>query len=124
MTDFPKAITPEEFAKHFGWSPRKVRQIARDIGACRIVGNRMMLLQEDIDAILEASKPKPKAKPAYLQFAGPSVPHTSYDTLVAMRELDKKKKQQSKVAAQRVTNSTQAALDHLERLQRKRKGPK
>ena len=55
-----EAITPDEFAKHYGWSPRAVRSLARDIGACRIVGNRMVLTAADVDAILEAAKPKPR----------------------------------------------------------------
>jgi hypothetical protein len=52
-------MTPEQFAQHFGWSARKVREIARGLGACRIIGNRMVLIQKDIDAILEASRPCP-----------------------------------------------------------------
>lgn len=53
----PEYMTPDDFAKHFGWSPRRVRDMARKIGACRIVGNRMILIQSDIDALLEATKP-------------------------------------------------------------------
>ncbi|MFQ6186374.1 helix-turn-helix domain-containing protein [Sinorhizobium meliloti] len=56
----PAGRTPEEVAHHFGISPRRVRQMARELGACRIFGNRMFLLPADVEAILEASKPKPK----------------------------------------------------------------
>ncbi|PDT47428.1 hypothetical protein CO661_11830 [Sinorhizobium fredii] len=59
----PAGRTPEEVAHHFGISPRRVRQMARELGACRIFGNRMFLLPTDVEAILEASRPKPK--PAY-----------------------------------------------------------
>ena len=57
--ELPQFTTPEELAGHAGWSERKVREIARKIGACRIVGNRMLLTQTDVDAILEASRPCP-----------------------------------------------------------------
>jgi hypothetical protein len=36
-------ITPEELAEKTGWSPRRVREVARGLGACRIMGNRMVL---------------------------------------------------------------------------------
>ena len=57
--NMPEMITPEEFAKRTGWSERRLREMARRLGACRIVGNRMLLTQSDVDAILEASKPEP-----------------------------------------------------------------
>ncbi|RVN58486.1 helix-turn-helix domain-containing protein [Sinorhizobium meliloti] len=59
----PDGRTPEEVARHFGVSPRRIRQMARELGACRIFGNKMFLLPADIEAILEASKPKPRAAP-------------------------------------------------------------
>jgi hypothetical protein len=55
----PKAISPADFAREYGWSERRVREKARELGACRIFGNRMMLLPQDVNAILEASKPCP-----------------------------------------------------------------
>lgn len=53
--------TPEELAASAGWSPRRVREIARGLGACRIIGNRMVLTDADVSVILEASKPCPKS---------------------------------------------------------------
>src|SRR6478752_2485106 len=55
----PTIFTPEQVAVHIGWSPRKLREFARGLGACRIMGNRMVLTQQDVDAILEASRPCP-----------------------------------------------------------------
>jgi hypothetical protein len=55
--DLPAAVTPEALAERLGWSARRVRDKAREIGACRILGNRMILLPQDVDAILEASRP-------------------------------------------------------------------
>lgn len=59
MSAVPAFTTPEDLARSAGWSPRKVREIARGLGACRIIGNRMVLTPEDIAAILEASRPCP-----------------------------------------------------------------
>ena len=55
----PSTTTPEALAEHMGWSARRVRKVARDLGACRILGNRMVLLDEDVKVILEAAKPRP-----------------------------------------------------------------
>jgi hypothetical protein len=52
----PEAITPAQFAKRYGWSERRVRDKAKELGACRILGNRMILLPEDVCTILEATK--------------------------------------------------------------------
>jgi hypothetical protein len=53
------AISPAELADQLGWSERRVRDLARRLGACRVLGNRMILLGEDVAAIMEASKPCP-----------------------------------------------------------------
>ncbi len=59
MVALPSTIAPEELARHMGWSLRRVKALARRIGACRIMGNRMTLTQADVDAILEESRPCP-----------------------------------------------------------------
>lgn len=48
----PAHTTPEAFAEVYGWSPRRVRKLARELGACRVIGNRMILTREDVIAIL------------------------------------------------------------------------
>src|ERR1700756_5609872 len=50
------AITPAQLAAALGWSERRVRDKARELGACRLMGNRMILLPEDVQALLEATK--------------------------------------------------------------------
>jgi hypothetical protein len=55
----PETTTPEALADHMGWSERRVRDLARRLGACRVLGNRMVLLGEDVAAIMEAAKPCP-----------------------------------------------------------------
>src|ERR1700693_4095199 len=55
----PETTTPEALAKHMGWAPKRVRRLAKRLGACRILGNRMALMPEDVQSILEATKPCP-----------------------------------------------------------------
>lgn len=52
----PTAYRPEDVAEQLGWSPRRVRAKARELGACRILGNKMILLPEDVQTILEDTK--------------------------------------------------------------------
>lgn len=53
----PDTVTPEQLAERMGWSPRRVKALARAIGACRILGNRMVLTRSDVGVIMLASKP-------------------------------------------------------------------
>lgn len=41
-------------------SERTLRERARQLGACRVIGKTMFLLPEDIDRIFSAAKPEPK----------------------------------------------------------------
>jgi hypothetical protein len=85
-TSPPSVITPNALAKQLGCSPRRIRQLARDIGACRLFGKTMVLLPEDVQAILEAAKPEPK------QPRATQVPllNTDYEDLVRLRERQKR----------------------------------
>jgi hypothetical protein len=56
----PSVFTPEQVAAHFGWSPRLLRQKVREIGACRIMGNRMVMTEADIALLLDATRPTGK----------------------------------------------------------------
>ena len=49
-------MSPGEFARTYGWSERAVRKLARDIGACHILGKTMTLTEDDCAALLEATK--------------------------------------------------------------------
>ncbi|MDW9506895.1 hypothetical protein GOA81_17945 [Sinorhizobium meliloti] len=92
----PDGRTPEEVAQHFGVSPRRVRQMARELGACRVFGNRMFLLPADVEAILEASKPKPRAAPYR--------PGGDYEEL--LKRLERKKEAAPKTSKKRREPST------------------
>ena len=50
----PNITTPGDLAQSLGWSERRVREKARELGACRILGNRMVLTPEDVEAIKAA----------------------------------------------------------------------
>lgn len=89
LIGFP-VFTPEEIAEKFGWSPRHVRKLAREIGACRLLGNRMVLLEEDVKALLDATKPMPKVTRTQPK---PNMPVKNYDDLVLFRN---RKRQPSK----------------------------
>jgi hypothetical protein len=99
--ELSEIATPSELAKHLGWSERRIRALARELGACRILGNRMVLTKEDIEAILEATRPKPLGRPqTFLQWRrsnpGPRLPDVTYEDLLAIRERDQKQKQLEK----------------------------
>ena len=55
----PETTTPADLAKHLGWSEKRLRSLARRLGACRELGNRMLFLPDDVAAIMEATKPCP-----------------------------------------------------------------
>lgn len=70
-----QAVTPAEVVKRFqdrgiDLSERTLREFARRQGACRIIGKTMFLMPSDIDAILEASQPQPKAPPTLAKVNG------------------------------------------------------
>lgn len=60
----PEHILPADLAAHLGVSERTLRETARELGAFRQFGKRMILLPEDVDAIMEASRPCPLSSTA------------------------------------------------------------
>ena len=48
----PEYTTPAELAAHLGVSERALRERAREIGACRVFGKRLILLAEDVAALV------------------------------------------------------------------------
>lgn len=90
LTSTPEFMTPEDLAGQTGWSERRLRGIARKIGACRIVGNRMLLTKADVEAIFEASRPCPSSSIAEAKSGttgGPSLKAGGgYEALLALRK--------------------------------------
>ena len=83
----PLAYKPAEVARQLGWSERHVRDLAKRLGACRILGNRMVLLPQDVDVILEATKcPSPSTSAAMSGITGGRLPAGDYEALVKQRK--------------------------------------
>ncbi|XOK13955.1 hypothetical protein ACI6PO_19270 [Agrobacterium tumefaciens] len=68
MADLSDAITPamvvekmQERGVHL--SERTLREFARKVGACRIIGKAMFFMPEDIEVLIAAAKPRPKFLP-------------------------------------------------------------
>jgi hypothetical protein len=94
--------TPEELAESWGWSPRRLRALVYQIGAGHKLGNKIILLDEDVTALKEATKLCPskssgeKAQPSGT--TGGPLMDTDYAGLVeqrtrrSRRELRRKRK--------------------------------
>lgn len=109
--NLPEYTTPDELAIHLGWSARKLKATARALGACRVLGNRMVLTRSDVEIILEATKPCPSSSSS----AGKSgttparLPGGDYEALLRLRRSQKpsgsptrSKAKNSKVVAKNV----------------------
>lgn len=94
MIDLLDAMSPKQVAEMLSKAcgtvvaERAVRSRARKLGACRIIGKAMMILPEDLEAILEDMRPYPsgstgaeRAKIALVRSKG-----DSYAELVKLRE--------------------------------------
>lgn len=83
----PEITTPGELAERLGWSERRVRDKARELGACRILGNRMILLPQDVETLLEATKPCPSKSTNAARFGitEARLPGGDYEALRAQR---------------------------------------
>ena len=56
----PRAVVAILQSRGIVVSERTLREKARKLGACRVIGKAMFLMPADIDAIIEAAKPKAK----------------------------------------------------------------
>ena len=83
----PEVISPSELAKRLGWSERRVRNKAKELGACRILGNRMVLLPQDVDALMEATKlcPSPSISAVRFGTSGARLPAGDFEVLAKLR---------------------------------------
>lgn len=52
-------IKPGDLAKDLGWSEKRLRRLAKRLGACCVLGNRMILLPRHVDLITKAVEPCP-----------------------------------------------------------------
>jgi hypothetical protein len=83
----PVHVKPEELAQHIGASERALRKLARELGACRIIGGAMILLPEDVQVIMEASRPchSGSASAAQSGTTAAPLPEGNFEALQAQR---------------------------------------
>lgn|GEM_PF-2855132 len=55
----PAFTTPARLAAHWGVPERTLQASVREIGACRIIGNTMILTNGNVETILEPMRPCP-----------------------------------------------------------------
>lgn len=82
-------------------SERTLRERARALGACRIIGKVMFLLPADIETILEAAKPKPKVRYEVLPYEPQTArigPWTDADSEKLRQRILDQNKQRNKTA--------------------------
>ena len=80
-------VIPEAFADHYGFARRTVRERARAIGACAILGKQMILLPHHCDMLLEnAQKCQSESSSAAKSgITGAPLPVGDYAALQAQR---------------------------------------
>jgi hypothetical protein len=82
----PELYTAAAVAKHIGCNERRLRKIARELGACREIGKTMVLTDDDIRAILEATRcPSNSSDVAKSGTTGAQLPSGDYAVLQAQR---------------------------------------
>ena len=122
----PEVVTPEDLAKRMGWAPKRLRRFAKTIGACHVLGNRMIFTGEDVDAILDATKvppegPAPTVRHIFRSARQRAAPedHT-YEKLLARLEANKvrakEERRQARIAArvQKVKLTPRTPVDGAE----------
>lgn len=55
----PDYTTPEALAEHLGVPSRTLKELARSLRACSIIGKRMFLTESDVRLIMEKTRPCP-----------------------------------------------------------------
>lgn len=68
----PEVTTPKALAQHLGWPERRVRRIAKSLGACIGTGRYMRLMAHDVEAV-KATAPKPPEDRKTFQPDGSSI---------------------------------------------------
>lgn len=68
--NLPEVITPKALAEHMGWPERRVRRIARALGACLISGDCMTLTEADVLKIMESQRCRSNSTSGAIPTAG------------------------------------------------------
>tara|TARA_Y100001956_G_C3948389_1_gene111561 strand:+ start:118 stop:465 length:348 start_codon:yes stop_codon:yes gene_type:complete len=79
----PDHFSPEDVASHFGVPERTLRETAQRLGACRKLGNKMILLAEDIQKLMEGIRqcPSPSTSAATSGTTVVQLPEGDYEGL-------------------------------------------
>jgi hypothetical protein len=91
----PSYTTPEELAAHLGVPERTLRQIARALGACSQIGKRMILTEDDVNTIMEATRCPSKSTGA-AQSGTIEAPLTGGDFAALQKRLTEKSRKGSR----------------------------
>src|SRR5581483_10092049 len=82
----PAITTPEKLAEHLGWPARRVRRIAKQLGACLVSGSSMVLTETDVHKIMESQRcPSTYSSATVSGTAGAPLPDGSYADLLKQR---------------------------------------
>lgn len=111
----PAVYTPEDVAAHLGVSERTLREMARQLGACRMFGNRMILTAGDVQLIMEAARcPTPSTGAATRGTTGELSPGGDYAALAALRTkgLPKGSRQKPKAGSGSVISMDRRRTSH------------
>ena len=97
-TMISEIVKPDDLAAALGCSPRRIREMARHIGACRLFGKTMVLLPDDVAAILEAARPRPLASTAWptTRTTAAPLPEGDFAELLKLRERQERRATKSK----------------------------
>ena len=80
--DLLRLYTPSEIASKWGCSERRLRHVARQTGACLVIGRRMYIRPGHLEALLEAFRPAPETSAPRLS-PGPEMPTRGYREALA-----------------------------------------
>src|SRR5882724_4437963 len=106
----PDVTTPAELADRLGWSERSLRYLARRLGACRVLGNRMVLLPQDVHTIMEATRcPSNSISATRSGITGAQLPAGDYAELVKRRT---KIKRRLKLPNSKSASGNVVPMDH------------
>jgi hypothetical protein len=99
-------VKPGDLAKDLGWSEKRLRRLAKRLGACCVLGNRMILLPRHVDLITKAVEPCPShcidVKRVESGTIGGPLPEISYEDRLRQRTV----KQQRELSPRSKTEPT------------------
>lgn len=78
----PHVYTAAEVAAHIGCNERRLRSLARSIGACREIGKTLVLTEGDVQAILEATRSCPSSSTSAVPDGWQIVPKIATEEMV------------------------------------------